>query len=72
MLNAVLGAKAKETLDGLPETDRETYVVYKKTISEQFLPAEDDVGQLCALRQCTVRDDENMEAYVNHLRALAS
>jgi transposase InsO family protein len=72
MLNAVLGPKAKEALDGLPESDRETYVVYKKTIQERFLPAEDDVGHLCALRQCTMREEENTKAYVNRLRALAS
>jgi transposase InsO family protein len=72
MLNAVLGKKAKDALDGIPDEDRATYVQFKQAIKDRFLPPEDDVHSICLMRRCVMRDDESTKDYVARLRALAA
>jgi hypothetical protein len=72
LLNATLGPKAKADLEGIPDDERDTYETFKKTIEERYLPPEDDVGSLCVLRRCTMREDEKTKDFVARLRALVA
>ncbi len=72
LLNATLGPKAKADLEGIPDDERDTYEAFKKTIEERYLPQEDDVGSLCLLRRCTMREDEKTKDFVARLRALVA
>lgn len=72
ILKASLGPKAKAELEGIPDNECDTYVNFKEAIQTRFLPPEDDVGSICLLRRCTMREDEKTKDYVARLRANAA